>query len=156
MRTALVRRNARPVLVGLGLLALTVAARPVAAQDVMTAISNKRMEAILDEMSITYTKKSDTSWRLELDDYKVLLLMGNDNEDAQLYIGFGDVKVTSSQMNEWNKGHRFGRAYMDDDGNPSLEADLDFAGGVTEGTIKAWIKLFQAQVSSYVKYLNTL
>lgn len=156
MRTPIVRWATRTVLASLGLIALGGAVSPAESQQVMTTVANSRIESILDDMQVSYTKKSDTSWRLQLEDYKALLLMGTDNEDAQLYIGFGDVKVTSSQMNEWNKNHRFGRAYMDDDGNPALEADLDFAGGVTEGAIQAWINLFRAQIKAYVKYLNGL
>jgi len=139
----------------LGLAFLGATARPVAAQDIMTSVSNKHMESILNGMGIDFTKKSDTSWRLDLDGKKVLLIMGNDNTDAQLYIGFGDVTVSAKQMNTWNAAHRFGRAYADDDENPVLESDLDFAGGVTDNIIVAWIKLYSSQVKSYVKYLNS-
>jgi len=133
---------------------LAATARPAAAQEIMSSVSGKHMESILSGMGLDYEKKSDTSWRVELDGKKVLLIMANDNTDAQLYIGFGDVKVNPKQMNEWNANHRFGRAYADDDSNPVLESDLDFAGGVTDDIIQAWIKLYGSQVKSYLKFLN--
>jgi hypothetical protein len=139
-----------------GLLALAATARPAAAQEIMSSVSGSHMEKILTGMGIDFEKKNDTAWRLDLDGKKVLLIMGNDNTDAQLYIGFGDTKVSPSQMNQWNKDHRFSRAYADDDNNPVLEADLDFAGGTTDDIIVAWIKLYSAQVKSYVKYLSNL
>ena len=148
------RGTARAALAAIGLVMLTAAARPAAAQEIMTSVSPKHMETILDDMGLEFEKKNDTSWRVELDGKKVLLIMANDNTDAQLYIGFGDVNVKPSQMNTWNSEHRFGRAYADDDGNPVLESDLDFAGGVTDQTIEAWIKLYAAQVKSYVKFLS--
>lgn len=148
------RGTARRALAALGLVMLTAAARPAAAQEIMSSVSAKHMESILSAMGLDYEKKSDTSWRVVLNDKKVLLIMANDNTDAQLYIGFGDVKVSAKQMNEWNSNHRFGRAYADGDENPVLESDLDFAGGVTDDIIQAWIKLFGAQVKSYVKFLN--
>jgi len=141
-------------LTAFGLVMLTAAARPASAQEIMSSVSGKHMESILSGMGLDYEKKSDTSWRVVLDDKKVLLIMANDNTDAQLYIGFGDVKVNAKQMNEWNSNHRFGRAYADDDENPVLESDLDFAGGVTDDIIQAWIKLFGSQVKSYIKFLN--
>lgn len=57
-------------------------------------------------------------------------------------------------MNEWNKGHRFTRAYADDGSNQVLERDLDFAGGVTDETIKTPIELNGTQVRAYGKYLT--
>jgi hypothetical protein len=153
MTNRLCRGSARAALAAFGLVMLA-AAGPASAQSVMTSVSSKHMETILDDMGLKFEKKTDTSWRVELDGKKVLLIMGNDNTDAQLYIGFGDVTVKPSQMNTWNSNHRFGRAYSDDDSNPVLESDLDFAGGVTDKTIEAWIKLFGAQIKSYVKFLN--
>ena len=138
----------------LGLVMLAAAAQPAAAQEIMSSVSAKHMESILKSMDLEFEKRSDTSWRVDLDGKKVLLIMGNDNTDAQLYIGFGDTQVSAKQMNEWNSDHRFGRAYADDDGNPVLESDLDFAGGVTDDIIKAWIKLYAAQVKSYIKFLS--
>ena len=58
------------------------------------------MESILSGMGLDFEKKNDTSWRVDLNGKKVLLIMGNDNTDAQLYIGFGDTKVSASKMND--------------------------------------------------------
>jgi hypothetical protein len=37
--------------------------------------------------------------------------------------------VTMAKVNQWNSSSRFARAYVDDDGDPILEADLDMDGG---------------------------
>jgi len=154
------RRSTRGIalatVAAVGLLALAATARPAAAQEIMSSVSGSHMEKILTGMGIDFEKKNDTAWRLDLDGKKVLLIMGNDNTDAQLYIGFGDTKVTPRQMNDWNQNHRFSRAYADDDSNPVLESDLDFAGGTTDDVIVAWIKLYSATVKSYVKFLSNL
>jgi hypothetical protein len=154
MSTALARGAPRIALTTLGLALVISTARPVAAQDVMTAVSAKHIEAVLTGMGFDFTQKNDHTWKFELADKNVLLFLENDNTDAQLYIGFGDTKVSPSKMNEWNKSHRFTRAYADDDSNPVLESDLDFTGGVTDETIKAWIKLYGTQVKAYVKFLS--
>jgi hypothetical protein len=154
MPTPSPRRALRAFGTALTLILLGTAARPASAQDVMTSVSAKHMESILSGMDLDFTQKNDHTWKFKLAGKNVLLFMEHDNTDAQLYIGFGDVTVTSSKMNEWNKNKRFARAYMDDDKNPVLEADLDFAGGTTDDIIVAWIKLFESQVKSYVEFLN--
>jgi hypothetical protein len=149
-----VRRSLGSIAAASALVLMAITTRPAVAQDLPTSVSSKHMESILGNMGIDFEKKNDTAWRLDLNGKKVLLIMGNDNTDAQLYIGFGDTKVGTSKMNLWNKEHRFSRAYADDDGNPVLESDLDFAGGTNDDIIEAWIKLYKAQVTSYVKFLS--
>jgi len=41
-----------------------------------------------------------------------------------------DTGITASKVNEWNRNKRFGKAYIDDDGDPYLEMDvnMDFDG----------------------------
>lgn len=150
-------RRARRALILIAGTAVATAAIPsqVRAQDdVLTSVSDKHMEVILDGMGFEYTKMKDHTWKFELGGYKVLLFLENDNTDGQLYVGFSDKTVTGKKMNEWNKAKRFARAYADDDENPVLESDLDFAGGTTDGAIKAWIKLFRGQVTSFVKFID--
>ena len=146
--------RAMPVALALGSLALLTHPTAAVAQSVYETVTDTRMDGILKGMGFETTLVKAGSFRFELNGYKVLMLLGNDNTDAQLYIGFGDMKVSPSKMNEWNKGKRFCRAYMDDDGNPVLESDLDFTGGVTEDAIKAWIKLYRGLLKSYIEFLN--
>jgi hypothetical protein len=47
----------------------------------------------------------------------------------QFYAGFEGTKMTVGDMNEWNKAHRFSRAYIDKDGDPCIEGDLDLDSG---------------------------
>jgi len=41
-----------------------------------------------------------------------------------------DTGITASKVNEWNRNKRFGKAYIDDEGDPYLEMDvnMDFDG----------------------------
>ena len=59
------------------------------------------------------------------------------------YAGWtADGPFPLSAINEWNRVARFGRAYVDDQGDPVIELDLLLAGGVTFQTIKAYIEVF--------------
>lgn len=67
----------------------------------------------------------------KIDGSNCLVLTYDDGKAIQFYVGFMDVKTSMNDLNEWNKSKRFSRTYLDDDGDPCLELDLDLAGGVT-------------------------
>lgn len=136
-------------------LAGTGAPRALQAQDLMTSVSDKHMESVLGDMGLTFSKgKQDHTWKVTLGDQNVILSLKNDNTDALLYT-YIDVLTSPSKMNEWNKSKRFSRAYSDDDSNPSIESDLDFAGGVSDETIKAWIKLYRSGVTQFANFVKS-
>ena len=65
------------------------------------------------------------------------------------YTGWAaDAEVSLPMINDWNSGSRFGRAYMDDSGDPVIELDLLMAGGVTADTIREYITVFAQAASS--------
>ena len=47
-----------------------------------------------------------------------------------------------SIVNDWNRRARFGRAYVDDQGDPVIELDVLLSGGVTLETVKLYIDVF--------------
>lgn len=130
-------------------------------QDVLTEVSPKRMNKILASMGLEVQETKTTSdgktpvLKFELGGYRVVLFLAKDHTDAQLFVGFGGQEVTPEKMNEWNRSHRFTRAYRDSDGDPVLESDIDFTGGVTEANIKAWIKIFRNSTGQYARFLHT-
>lgn len=80
---------------------------------------------------------------------------GRNCKTLQYYIGFGGSKdVSLSRINKWNKEKRFARAYIDNDGDPVLEmdVDLDFNGIPRENlgeTLNTWASL----VDSYSDFI---
>ncbi len=127
------------------------------AQKVMKEVSPKRMGEILSDMKIEHrplNDEKDAPLVLEMNGYRALLFILNDDTDGQLYTVFTDVDVSTDRMNEWNRDHRFARAYRDRDGDAVIEADLDFAGGVSEGAIRAWIELFDDIATDYAAALD--
>lgn len=43
----------------------------------------------------------------------------------QFYTGFADASTTAERMNDWNRDQRWARAYIDKDGDPVIEMDVD-------------------------------
>ena len=59
------------------------------------------------------------------------------------YAGWSTSRdVPVSVVNAWNRGARFGRAYVDEEGDPVVEFDLLASGGITEQTIIEAIDVF--------------
>ena len=148
-------RAVRPLALAL---ALSLAgAASAEAQDVLSSVSPVKMSRILTDLGIEAELSGDDEtprFRFEYNGYRMLLFLANRNTDAQLYIGFLDGEISDDELNEWNRDHRFSRAYRDKDDDAVLEADIDFTGGVTEANIKAWIRLFGSLAQDYAKIVD--
>jgi len=72
-------------------------------------------------------------WRI--DGYKSQIFLGDDGRSLQFHAGFTDGQATLSLVNEWNRAMRYSKSYLDDDGDPHLELDLDCSGGISEACL---------------------
>lgn len=52
-------------------------------------------------------------------------------KDIVLRAGWGDTKMKVEDMNRWNSETRFGKAYLDKDGDPTVEMVINLKGGVS-------------------------
>ncbi len=57
--------------------------------------------------------------------------------------------VSLEAVNEWNKVSRFGRAYIDDDGEPVLEYDVNLFLSVTEGNFEDSVDWWRVVLQSF-------
>jgi CHAT domain-containing protein/tetratricopeptide (TPR) repeat protein len=131
-------------------LALTLlGSRSARAQDVTENVSNEQMESILKGMGLEYVKKENT-FTFELSGYGVALT--NHQKNCLLY-SYSKTPCSLRKINQWNKEKRFSRAYLDDDGDPCIEADLEFDGGVTRKAICEWIKTFRSSVRAFAEFI---
>jgi hypothetical protein len=119
--------------------------------EVWTEVAPAKVKSILQGMALEATEKTgdkSTIFNFQLAGYKVSL----DSHPAfmELQLALSD-KVAAGAMNEWNRTHRFTRAYRDTDGGATLEADLDYSGGVVKATIEAFIKGFGEAIPGFSK-----
>lgn len=72
----------------------------------------------------------------------------------QFYAGYSDVQVTHQRVNEWNKTRRFGRAYIDNEGDPVVEMDLDLDdGGMSRALFEDNVEFWTSVVDGYRRFL---
>jgi len=123
----------------------------VLGSEVMTQVPPAKVRTILQAMGFEVTDKpgdNSTVFYFQLASYKVSL--DSHMSFMELQLALSD-RVSAALMNEWNRTHRFTRAYMDTDGGATLESDLEFAGGVTQNTIETFIKGFREAIPAFTK-----
>lgn len=101
----------------------------------------------------------DPGLRMKMGDYQVALILygkGGKFEGVSCQANFEVDKLPSlTKLNEWNATHRFTRAYMAAaQSRVTLDADIDFSGGVTWMTLANFLKTFEASVDGYAKHLG--
>lgn len=75
-------------------------------------------------------------------------------QTMQAYFGLSGTGATLTKVNEWNKTKRFGRAYIDSDGDPCIELDYDLEGGVSDDSIKVWFDTVKLIVKSFRTHVS--
>ena len=56
---------------------------------------------------------------------------GAECTDILFYAAWGGAQVPMDRINQWNKTKKFGKAYLDDDGDASIDMSLNLEHGVT-------------------------
>ena len=75
-------------------------------------------------------------------------------KSVTFYAGWTGTKATMSQMNDWNKGKRWSRAYIDKDGDPVMEFDVDLSnGGISQSLFLNTVGLWEQGMGSFKKII---
>ncbi|RJF85339.1 YbjN domain-containing protein [Sphingomonas cavernae] len=74
----------------------------------------------------------------------------------QFYTGFKGVgAVPLERINEWNSSRRFARAYVDKDGDPVIEMDVDMDfDGIPRENFYANLEIFIASIPKFRAFLG--
>lgn len=105
------------------------------AERVYTTITQDEIAAIMTEEGYSVSTAENGSLVWKVDGYRAVILVADDRASLQFYAAFSDVDAASDKVNEWNRTKRYSRSYIDADGDPVLELDLDLVGGVTRARI---------------------
>lgn len=73
----------------------------------------------------------------------------------QLHAGYSmSNKPSMAKINEWNREKMLSRAYIDSDGDPHIEADLDMEGGVSREAIRELLRTYKVTVRAFTDHID--
>jgi len=119
-------------------------------QKIITSINVEQMKTILKDegYAVSIDDDGDLEWKIE--GFRTYLLISDDGEYIQFQTSFEDTEATMETVNAWNQSKRYSRSYLDDDGDPILELDLDLEGGVTHARIVDYLKTCRLSFQSWL------
>lgn len=127
---------------------------PVFAQDLLRNLSTGDVETLLKSEGYAAVETySDSQLLLTVDGHKFLITIFDDG-DLQLFYGISGVDTDIDAMNAWNRTKRLSRAYIDEEGDPVLEADLLADRGITREQFVNFINVFKMSVRGFRDHLN--
>ncbi len=91
--------------------------------------------------------------KIKVDGHTYILYV-YDDDDLQLYFGLTGYAVTTTHMNDWNREKRLSRAYLDDENDPILEADLLANAGYTREQLTEWLSVFDSAAREFRQFLD--
>lgn len=70
------------------------------------------------------------------------------------YTAFAGIQPTLEQINSWNSSKRFGRAYLDVDGDAAVEMDVTLEFGVTRANLDASFAIWRLVLTQYMAHIG--
>jgi hypothetical protein len=119
---------------------MVVAATAFAADvTLITETTAEQMQGLLAGSGYATSIQESGSILWKIDGMNAILFVADDKQSVQFYTAFAGGETSLMKVNEWNKTRRYSRSYIDDEGDPVLELDLDLVGGVTPARIEDFL-----------------
>ena len=130
-------------------------------------VSAKEPEKILEiakgfgsaELSVDSAKDPRIVGRIDGQRYAIYFYGCENNKDCssiQFVAGWAleeGKRPSSTVINEWNRTKRYGKAYIDSDGDPMLEVDLPLD-SVPTAHLERWFRWWQVGLKGFKKHIG--
>lgn len=140
---------------GTALAADPLAADPFAAgmeeDRIVAAVTPAELQELMQDegYAVTLDNHGVVMWKVE--GLKAQLITADDRESILFHAAFDGGNATLKRVNEWNRTKRFSRSYLDEDGDPHLELDLDLSGGVTPERIRDFLRTSRTSFDAWCR-----
>lgn len=123
-----------------------------ATQEILVSLDGDSLLEIMQ--SEGYTADIDDRgviiWKIE--GYKTQLFIDKETgSNTQFHVSFANCNATLERVNAWNRTKRYSRTYLDDEGDPHLELDLDLEGGVTRERVADFLKTCRVSMGAWCR-----
>lgn len=79
---------------------------------------------------------------------------GSSCKDIQFAAAFTKKGISLSEINTWNQNKRFGRAYIDKDGDPRIEMDIPMRHGIEKKTLDDAFDTWTVVIKSFRQHIG--
>ncbi len=147
----------------LGLALMAVLAAPAAgAEETIDATAPARILALVQgygEAALTTDNLGDPliEGRIGEKDYELFFYGCKENRDCKTLMFFAIWEaedLTDEMMADWNREKRFGKAYLDEDGNANVEMSVNLHGGVTLVNLDDTIDWWRLVLAGFADYFD--
>lgn len=130
-----------------------LSATPAPAAEVIETISAQRVVELLGQAGFTGAEiDADQDVLVNMQGYRVLILVGSyQGKNLSMKFALAGTQANHQTVNQFDLEKRFGRAYLDSDGDPVLESDLDLEGGVTEARVLDYFRTFNQLMVHFLR-----
>ena len=132
--------------------AAVMLAGPVSAQQMRERITAEQLTGLLRDKGMEGQVNESGNVVVNANNSKIVFFISG--QTMQAYFGLRGTTANVTSVNEWNKTKRFGRAYIDAEGDPCVELDYDLEGGVSDDSIKVWFDTVTAIVRSFKTHVS--
>ncbi|MBV0933316.1 YbjN domain-containing protein [Marinobacterium weihaiense] len=152
----------KPVSFLLALATTSLLVAPVSADSLVSATTPERIVDVargFGSASLSTDNYGDPliTGRIEGIKYGIFFYSCTDNadcKDVQFSAVWSDINVSLSRLNEWNREMRFGKAYLDADGDPTLEMAVNLRHGVSQNNLDDTIDWWRVASTDFEKFIN--
>ena len=125
----------------------------LAAEDLTTHFTDQQLMDILKQDGYSAVSPFKEGVILVKINGRSLLLFNNGDGDLQAYYSLSGAKLDYRDMNTWNREHRLSRAYLDDEMDPVLEADLLANAGLSRRHVTEFFGVFRQSADAFRKFV---
>ncbi|QKT03582.1 YbjN domain-containing protein [Ectothiorhodospiraceae bacterium 2226] len=125
-------------------LALLLSSTAHGSERVIGKLTSAQVVSVLKGEGVADARADDDDDILfSLNGYNVVAFVReNDYTVLRFYSAMADTAVTLQDVNEWNRTRLFTKAFLDSDGDPALEMDVDVAGGITRARLRDAVRTY--------------
>jgi len=121
----------------------------IVSAQIYESISQEQLKAIFLEQGYSLKGSTERTFVWTIDGMITNVILSSSGSQIMFHAAFSDGNATMKKVNNWNKNMQFSRSYLDDEGDPILELDLDLEGGITKARIVDFLKTCR---TSYLRW----
>lgn len=152
----------RDLILGLAMMAAILAAPAARAEEIIDATSPARVLAVVlgyGEAALTTDNLGDPliEGRIGEKDYDLFFYDCDDGRRCKsltFSAAWEGGDLTDEMMAGWNREKRFGKAYLDEDGNATVEMSVNLHGGVTRVNLDDTIDWWRLVLGEFADYFD--